>query len=93
MYRFILACYGVPKSSGAEAAIDITTEFVEHHPWHSNVTCTWDGERLILQADNDFDSDGLALIDEFSESISAYIAELFDGDIKIESITNVPTEA
>ena len=46
----------------------------------------WDGLRLILQADNDFDSDGRALIDEFSEAISACIKDGFDGDIGIASI-------
>ena len=46
----------------------------------------WDGLRLILQADNDFDSDGRALIDEFSEAIPACIKDGFDGDIGIASI-------
>lgn len=78
MYRITLACYGIPLTAGAEAATGITIEFVEHRTWHSNVACTWDGSRLILQADNGFDSNGLALIDEFSDCISAYIAELFD---------------
>ena len=93
MYRVVLACHEIPESAGAEAATDITTEFAEHHPWHSNVTCTWVGSRLILQADNDFDSDGLALMDEFSDAISAYIAEPFDGEIKVESITEAPAGA
>jgi hypothetical protein len=93
MYRIVLACYGVPKSAGVEAAADITTEFREHHPWHTNVTCTWDGERLVLQADNDVDAAGLALMDEFSDNISAFISELFDGEIKVESITRVPDGA
>ena len=93
MYRIVLACYGVPESAGAEAALDITNEFAEHRPWHSNVICSWDGNRLILQADNDVDSDGLALMDEFSDTISAYITELFDGEIKVESVTKAPARA
>ena len=93
MYRIVLACYGVPESAGAEAAADITAEFSENRSWHSNVTCTWDGSRLVLQAENDFDSDGLALIDEFSDCTAAYIKELFDGEIKVESITHVPVGA
>jgi len=40
-----------------------------------------------LQAENDFDSEGLALMDEFSDCLSAYIAEPFDGEIKLESLT------
>ena len=93
MYRIVVVCYGVPKSAGAEAATDITAEFLQHHPWHSNAICTWDGERLILQADNDYDPEGLALLDEFSDNISAFISELFDGEIKVESITRVQTGA
>jgi hypothetical protein len=87
MYRVILACYGVPASAGASAANDIETEFREHRTWQCNVSCNWDGGRLLLQADNDFDSNGLALMDEFSDAISAYIADGFDGEIKVESIS------
>ena len=93
MFRIVLVCYGVQVSAGEEAAIDITAEFGEHRTWHNNVICSWDGSRLILQADNDFDSDGLALLDEFSDCISAYIAELFDGEIIIESITKLDDKA
>ena len=80
----------MPVSAGQQAATDINIEFQEHRTWHNNVICSWDGSRLILQAENDFDSDGLALMDEFSDSISAYIAELFDGEIKVVSITQLP---
>jgi hypothetical protein len=72
MYRIILACNGVPAHVGAEAASDITEEFT-HRPWHQNVRCEWDGSRLVLQVDNDFDSNGLALRDEFSDAISAML--------------------
>ena len=93
MYRIVLACYGVPESAGAEAASDIAKEFAEHRFWYSNVSCTWNGARLVLQADSDVDSNGLALLDEFSDCTSAYIKELFDGEIKVESITQVPARA
>jgi hypothetical protein len=93
MYRIVLACYGVPEDAGPEAASDITAEFAEHRPWHRNVQCSWQEKRLLLQADNDLDSAGLALMDEFSDAISAYIAKLFDGEIKVESIIEVPAGA
>ena len=86
MYRIILACNAVPVHAGAEAALDITKELIRR-PWHQNVQCQWDGSRLILQAENDFDSDGLALLDEFSDVISAYIQNDFDGDIDIVSVS------
>lgn len=93
MYRVVLACGGIPKSAGAEAATDIAKEFAEHRPWHTNVSCTWDGSRLILSADNDYDRDGLASMDEFSDCLAAYIAEGFDEEIQIESITEVANDA
>ena len=83
--RIILACKGVPANAGAVAARDISEEFT-HRPFHENVTCVWGGSQLILQAENDFDSKGLALVDEFSDAISACIKDGFDGDIGILSI-------
>ncbi len=89
IYRAILVCDGVPKAAGPEVAIDIEKEFFEHRTWHSNVTCVWDGLRLTLTAENDHDPKGLALLDEFSDCLSAYIVGGFDGDMKIQSIDEV----
>jgi hypothetical protein len=86
MYKVVLSCGDVPPGAGADAAADITREFAEHHTWHKNVSCTWDGSRLILSAENDYDPDGVALMDEFSDCISAYIAEPFDGEIRLELV-------
>ncbi len=72
--------------AGPQAAMDITAEFAEHRPWYRGVTCTWDGSRLLLEAEGENDHDGLALTDEFSDCLAAYIAEPFDGDIRIEAI-------
>jgi len=41
----------------------------------------------VLHAENDFDSDGLALMDEFSDAITANISEPLDGDIEVLSIS------
>ena len=92
MYRIILACQGVPAHVGAIGAQDITEEFA-HRPWHQNVKCEWDGSRLMLQSDNDFDSDGRVTLDEFSDAISACIEDGFNGDINIVSVTPYRTEA
>jgi len=46
----------------------------------------------VLKADNDFDPEGLALRDEFSDAISACIEEAFDGDIDIVSVSLLPSE-
>lgn len=93
MFRIVLSCDGVPDHAGPQAAREITDEFAQR-PWHRNVKCTWDGNisSLILQAENDFDNDGHALMDEFSDAISASIKEAGDGDIRVLSITNLPNE-
>jgi hypothetical protein len=85
-YKVVLSCSDVPVAAGEDAAIDITREFAKHRPWHKNVSCTWDGSKLFLLAENDYDPEGLALIDEFSDCISAYIVDGFDGGIKVESV-------
>jgi hypothetical protein len=85
LYRIILACKGVPVHAGARAARDITEEF-NHRRWHQKVRCEWDGSRLVLQVENDFDSTGLAVLDEFSDAISASIEGGFDGDIEVVSV-------
>jgi hypothetical protein len=87
-FRIVLACDGVPTNAGPLAAVNITEEFTRR-PWRQDVTCTWDGQSLILQAENDFDPDGLALIDEFSDAISACIHDGFDGDIRIAAVTEL----
>jgi hypothetical protein len=78
----------VPKDLGAQAATDITDEFIRR-PWHQNAECLWDGERLTLRADNNFDSNGEALASEFSDAIAACIAQGFDGSIAKVSVVNL----
>lgn len=61
-----------------------------HRPRHKSVRCQWAGSQLILQADNDYDSNGQALMDELSDAISACIANAEDGDIELVSVTVLP---
>jgi hypothetical protein len=84
-YRVVLACDGVPTHLGPQAAVDITREFTKR-PWHDRVICTWNGHGLILQAENDFDPQGTALIDEFSDALAACIPDGFDGTIRVLSV-------
>jgi hypothetical protein len=86
MYRIVLVCNGVPPHVGEAAAREITEEFT-HRPWHQNVNCEWDGTQLLLQADNEFDSKGLALFDEFADAISACIQDGFDGGVEVVSVS------
>lgn len=89
MYRIVLVGTGIPADEGPTGAACITEEFRRRH-WHTNVTCRWDGAQLILQADKDFDSDGRALMDEFSDAISACLANVGEGSIEVQSVTLLP---
>jgi len=89
MYRIVLACSGIPADEGPAGAECIQEAFTRR-PWHTNVKCKWTGSQLILQADNDYDSNGLALMDEFSDEISACILDAGDGDIEVVSVTVLP---
>ena len=88
IYRIVIECSGVSPEAGAQGADDITRGFAMR-PWHGNAVCCWDGRRLILTAENDFDPQGLALMDEFSDEISACITEAFDGDLRLVSATKL----
>ena len=87
MFRVTLICDGLPASCGQEAARDIAKEFADSRHWHSRVTCEWDGTRLILQSENDFDETGQATLDEFSDCIAAYVTEYEDSSIRIGSVS------
>jgi hypothetical protein len=91
MQRIVLACADLPGGSEAEVAADIAVEFREHRSWQKNVSCTWDGHRLLLQADTDNDPQGLALMDEFGDCLVAYSGA--HGDIVVESIVSLQGEA
>ena len=86
MYKLVVSCSGVPESTGAEAAADIAKEFAEHRIWHQNVSCVWDGSRLVLSAENDYDPTGDALMDEFSDCVCAYVPGHFDSSIRLVSV-------
>jgi|HubBroStandDraft_6_1064221.scaffolds.fasta_scaffold1206805_2 hypothetical protein len=73
MFKVTMRAGGVDPGVGPDAAADIQNEFRERRPWHQQVTCTFADGELTLVAFNGFDSDGLALSDEFSDCLSAYI--------------------
>jgi len=89
MYRIVLSCKGISKSAAKSGIADIAQEFVER-PWHKNVQCRWNGSSVMLQADNDFDSSGQALLDEFSDVVCACIPiETTTISFAIESVGTV----
>lgn len=87
-YRIVLQCDGVPPASGAEGAKRITENFAQRTR-HRNALCSWAGGCLTLSVENDFDRDGRATTDEFSDLITACIAEGFDGDIHVVSVKKI----
>jgi len=88
MFHVVLECE-LPESAGPQqAALDITEEFL-HRPWHHNVRCTWDGRTLHLEADNDFDDNGLALLDEFSDAIVACVKDAEYSDLRVISVSSL----
>jgi hypothetical protein len=84
-YRIVLACDGIPADVSTQAAADIAGEFT-HRPWHENVECKWSDGSLLLGAENDFDPQGLALMDEFSDAVSACTSADFGYGIRLVSI-------
>ena len=89
MFRVILICEGLPTPAGEEAARDIAAEFAEHRKWHNRVTCQWDGSRLVLESENDFDENGGATLDEFGDCVSAYVSDPAGSRICIESVSRI----
>ena len=86
MFIIRMSCDGVPQSFGAQGSVCITEEFAQR-TWHTSALCTWNGSSLVLEVENDFDENGSATQDEFSDLISGCIQPGFDGDITIESIS------
>jgi hypothetical protein len=51
-----------------------------------------DGSHLKLSVENDFDRDGRAVMDEFSDEISACTRGGFDGNLRVISMTEINHE-
>jgi hypothetical protein len=71
MFRVSVSCEGILPADWPGAIADVAEEFASR-PWQKIADCRWDGSMLILVADNDYDDDGEALADEFSDAIAAY---------------------
>jgi hypothetical protein len=88
MFFIKLICKGIPRELGPRVATDITEEFTYCYR-HANAICRWRGDALQLEATSDFDSDGRALAEEFSDAISACVAEPFYGTILVEQVIRI----
>jgi hypothetical protein len=75
---------------GETVAGEIQSEFRNHRPWHRDVCCQFEEGKLILCATNDFDKTRLALLDEFGDCLSAYLAlSELTGDASVISVEAV----
>ena len=88
MFSIKLICRGIPKELGPKTATHITEEFW-YCSCYADAICLWRGDTLQLEATSDFDSDGRALAEEFSEAICACVAEPFDGAISVEQVVRI----
>lgn len=91
-YRVVVRCQGLPPDAGMEAAKNITAGFSKRK-WHRKAVCSWDGKCLTLAVENEFDREGRATLDEFSDEISACVKGGFDGDMRVISATEIPADA
>ncbi|OOW72287.1 hypothetical protein Xmlh_06165 [Xanthomonas axonopodis pv. melhusii] len=90
MFEILFSCNGLSEATGISAALDVADEFVER-PWHSDVHCLRDGSSLILRARNDYDHDGQALADEFSDAVCACTPIEIEISIRVVSVREVPS--
>ncbi|WP_141211456.1 hypothetical protein [Rhodoferax sp. TH121] len=72
MYRTTVICKGLTETEAREAVTDMLSEF-EQRPWQLDVACEWRDGVLRLSAQNEVDSTGMALLDEFGDAVVAYI--------------------
>ncbi|MEJ2815474.1 MULTISPECIES: hypothetical protein [unclassified Caulobacter] len=89
MFKITMIAGGISAAAGPEAAQDIEQHFREERTWHQQVTCSFNDGVLTLVAVNDYDKEGLALSDEFSDCLSAFIhlGEISDdGVFKVVSV-------
>lgn len=84
IYHATLTCEGLTDVEVAQSLADVEQEFRERS-WHKNVRCRWDGRLLWLEADNDYDEDGKALLDEFWDVVIACIP--FTGTIRFAIVS------
>lgn len=88
MFRVRVICKGLTQDEGASVPADILEEFT-HRPWHTNVRSEWDGEVLWLEAENDYDADGMALLDEFSDAVVACVSAKGTISFAVQSVREV----
>ena len=86
MFRTTVSCEGIAPEKWPEALSDVREEFISRH-WHRIIEIRWSGQRLLLTVENDYDANGEALADEFSDTIAAYAPGTPGYSVRIVSVT------
>ena len=93
MFRIKLSADGIALHAVKRVARNIEEEFRVHRTWYQDVSCTFVDGNLVLTGKNDCDPRGLALTDEFSDCICAYVSEddrlPLDGGIQQLSVEHI----
>ena len=93
VFKVTVSCRGVPPEQGPQLAVDVAAGFAAR-PWHTSVRCRWLVDRLELEAENDFDSDGSALEDEFWDEVLANLGDGFERiTFSIDSVSRTSAPA
>lgn len=88
MYRTTVICSGLSDEEAKQAVADMLSEFAQR-PWQEAVACEWRDGVLRLSAQNDADANGIALLDEFGDAVTAYINYAGPIRIELESIVEI----
>jgi len=89
MYRITVACLGISPDDWPDAISDVNSEFADRLH-HRIMSVNWLGADLVVVAENDYDSDGEAFADEYSDTVAAYAPGTPGYSIRIVSV--VPVE-
>ena len=85
MYRATVICTGLTEPEAREAVTDMLSEF-EQRPWQLEVECEWREGVLRLSAQNEVDSTGMALLDEFGDVVVACVTYAGEVNMAVESV-------
>jgi hypothetical protein len=86
MFRVTVICEGIDPTDWPDAMVDVAEEF-RSRPWNKIIDCHWDGNTLVLMAISDYDHNGEALADEFSDTVAAYAPGARGFAVRIRSVT------
>jgi hypothetical protein len=89
VFRVTVSCVGLSAEEAKLGVTDLLKEF-HNRPWQRNVSCHWNGARIVLSAESEHDPEGSGLLDELSDAVHACID--WSGDqisFAVESVVNI----